>query len=342
MNRPNEDDWGPPVSLEAFRKSAQTCSPAFGGLRARLRPVLWMLVAFTFSGCSVKRFTVNRVGDALAGSSSAFAEEDDPELARAAVPFGLKTLEGLLAESPQHRGLLLAACSGFTQYAYAFVQQDADFMEAEDLGRATEIRARAKQLYLRAREFGLRGLELDCPDFRARFQADPEGTLALMTRSQVPLLYYTAASWAGAFSLDVADSTLSVDQTKIEKMMRRALTLDEAWQHGAIHEFLGSWEAGHAGAGGSLPKAHEHFERARQLSGGQRASVFVSQAEALAVGAQDRKTFEACLKEALALDVSKAPSQRLANRIAQKRARWLVSKVDDLFLDAPDKEGKQP
>jgi predicted anti-sigma-YlaC factor YlaD len=125
-------------------------------------------------------------------------------------------------------------------------------------------------------------------------------------------------------------------------MMRRALALDEAWQQGAIHEFLGAWEAGHAGTGGSLPRAREHFERARQLSAGQRASVFVSQAEALEVGVQDRHAFEACLKEALALDVSKAPSQRLANRIAQKRARWLVARAGDLFLDTPDKEGKQP
>ena len=39
-------------------------------------------------------------GDALAGTGSTFASDDDPELVGEAVPFGLKTMESLLAESP--------------------------------------------------------------------------------------------------------------------------------------------------------------------------------------------------------------------------------------------------
>jgi predicted anti-sigma-YlaC factor YlaD len=288
----------------------------------------------------VKRFVANRAGDALAASGSVFAEEEDPELARASVPFGLKTIEGLLAQSPHHKGLLLGACSGFTQYAYAFVQQDADLIEAQDLGRATELRGRAKNLYLRARNYGLRGLEEASPGFEARLRKDCDGALATLDRGQVPLLYYTAAAWAGAFALDVADSSLSVDQTLIEKMMQRALALDEAWDQGAIHEFLGAWEAGHGSVGGSLEKAHRHFERAQELCGGQRVSVFVGLAESVSVSAQDRPEFERCLKKALALDLSTAPSRRLANVLAQRRARWLLGRADDLFVDAPKAEEK--
>src|SRR5882762_1488437 len=77
-------------------------------------------------GCSVKRMAVNKVGDALAGGGTTFSSDDDPELIKSAVPFSLKLMESLLAESPRHRGLLLAACSGFTQYSFAFVNQEAD------------------------------------------------------------------------------------------------------------------------------------------------------------------------------------------------------------------------
>ena len=305
-------------------------------------PVLGALLVGASTACSLKRVAVNRVGDALAGSGDVFASEEDPELARAAGPFGLKTLEGLLAEAPAHRGLLLAACSGFTQYAYAFVQQDGDLLEAQDLARATELRVRAKKLYLRARDYGLRGLDAEAPGFRARFQGDPEGALAHLNRAQVPLLYYTAAAWAGAFALDVTDSHLSVDQSRIEMMMNRALALDEGWNQGAIHEFLGVWEAGHASAGGSMAKAMGHFQRAQMLSGGLRASVFVSLAEGPAVAAQDRKAFEARLGEALAIDAAKTPECRLANLIAQRRARWLLARMDDLFLEEPTAKEKEP
>src|SRR5437870_3948635 len=110
-------------------------------------------LAVAGSGCSIKRFAVNQVGNALAGGGTTFAADDDPELIKAAVPFSLKLMETLLAESPRHKGLLQAASSGFTQYAYAFVQEDADEMEDKDFAAATEMRVRAKRLYLRARNY---------------------------------------------------------------------------------------------------------------------------------------------------------------------------------------------
>ena len=84
------------------------------------------LVLSLAAGCSIRRMAVDTVGDALAGGGTTFATDDDPELIKAALPFSLKLMESLLVENPNHQGLLFATASGFTQYAYAFVQQDAD------------------------------------------------------------------------------------------------------------------------------------------------------------------------------------------------------------------------
>ncbi len=104
----------------------------------------------SLGACSIRRTAVNKIGDALANPGSNFAADDDPELVGQAIPFGLKTMEGLLEESPRHAGLLLATASGFVQYAYGWVQLEADIVEPKDLARATELRARAQKLYLRA------------------------------------------------------------------------------------------------------------------------------------------------------------------------------------------------
>src|SRR5215472_2394517 len=127
-----------------------------GPLALALSLVLLLALVFT-PGCSIRRIAVNKVGDALAGSGTTFASDDDPELVKAAVPFSLKLMEALLNESPRHEGLLLAATSGFTQYSYAFVQEDADETEDKDLAAAEEMRGRARRLYLRAHRYGLRG-----------------------------------------------------------------------------------------------------------------------------------------------------------------------------------------
>jgi predicted anti-sigma-YlaC factor YlaD len=291
-----------------------------------------LALAVSVSGCSIKKMAINTVGNALAESGSNFAADEDPELIAGALPFGLKTIEGLLASSPKHKGLLFASCSGFTQYAYAFVQQEADFVEAQDLQKATAMRARAKKLYLRAVGYGMRAFDVEFPGFSEQIRKDPDAALAKMTRKHVPLLYYTGAAWAAAFAIDVADSSLSVNQTAIEKMMRRALALDEAWGDGSLHDFFMSWEAAHASAGGSMAKAREHYARTKELSAGKRVSPLVSYAESILVTEQKKKEFEQVLNEALAIDIEKAPpEQRLANVIAQRRARWLLSKIDELF-----------
>ena len=97
---------------------------------------LLLAIAAVSSGCSIKKIAVNKLGDSLADSGTTFASDDDPDLVGEALPFSLKLMEGLLAENPRHRGLLLAASSGFTQYAYVYVQQDAERMEDQDQARA--------------------------------------------------------------------------------------------------------------------------------------------------------------------------------------------------------------
>ncbi len=58
------------------------------------------LVAAVVPACSIRKMAVNKLGDALAETGSSFSSDDDPELVGDAVPFGLKTMEALLAESP--------------------------------------------------------------------------------------------------------------------------------------------------------------------------------------------------------------------------------------------------
>jgi predicted anti-sigma-YlaC factor YlaD len=301
------------------------------------RQTLAALLAIVIAGlpaCSVRRLAVNALGDAMAQGTSSWASDDDPELIRQATPFALKTIESLLVESPHNRNLLLAAASGFTQYSYAFVQCEADYVEASDLQRAISLRAEARTLYRRARDYGLRGLEVDVPGFGDMVRKDAAGAAARAGKRDVPLLYWTAASWGALISLSKDNGAVTVDLPAVEAMMRRALALDEGFDEGAIHDFFIAYEGGRpAAAGGSAERARKHLERALVLSHGHRAAPLVSFAETVSVANQDRKEFEALLKQALAIDVNADPDQRLANLIEQRRARWLLSRADDLFIE---------
>ena len=299
--------------------------------------------ALLTAGCSIKRIAVNKLGNALAESGTTFASDDDPDLVGAAIPFSLKLMESLLASAPEHRGLLFATASGFTQYAYAYVQQQADMLEDQDVARATAERVRARRLYLRARGYGLRGLETRHDRFGEQLRGDPRAAVRVATAADVPLLYWTAAAWGAAIAVSKEVPELVADQPQVEALIDRALELDERFDGGAIHGFLISYELARQGVGGDPnARARAHFDRAVGLSGGQLASPYIAYAEAVSVSREDRREFESLLQQALAIEADARPEWRLANLIMQRRARWLLSRVDQLFLSAGHESTGRP
>ena len=163
-----------------------------------------------------------------------------------------------------------------------------------------------------------------------RFRRTPKGALALMTRGDVPALYWTGVAWGGA------------------PPWRRIRLRD--WRGRArARAFYPCVGAGRGMGGGDHPRsddcrgrfavdpgriparAKQHFDRAVALANGQSAFAYVALATSVAQPAKDKAAFERLLKSALAVDVSARPSIRLANLIAQKRARGLLSQIGRLF-----------
>jgi predicted anti-sigma-YlaC factor YlaD len=227
-------------------------------------------------------------------------------------------------------------------YAYGWVQMDADALEATDLARATAMRERSRRLYLRARNYGLRGLEVRHKGFGQALRANAQTSVRLAKVKDVPLLYWTALSWAAAISLSKDNPDLIADLPLVEAMMDRALALDEAFDHGALHSYFITSEMSRSGGSGDpAARSRQHFERALALSGGQQAGPMVSFAEAVCVQKQDLQQFESLLRQVLAINPDLKPEWRLANLVMQRRAKWLLSRTDQLFLRAAPAQGEK-
>jgi hypothetical protein len=123
-------------------------------------------------------------------------------------------------------------------------------------------------------------------------------------------------------------------------LMKRAYELDPDFNNGAIDDFYilyyGSLPDG---LGRDWALAQVHYERAIAKSGGLAASPFVSWAQAVAAPSQDYPAFKGNLEKALAVDNSKCKTsdEKLANKIAQKKARYLLDNAD-LFIIRPDED----
>ncbi|MGD0872700.1 MAG: TRAP transporter TatT component family protein [Bryobacteraceae bacterium] len=305
-----------------------------------MKPLIAALLLLLSTGCSIKRVAINKLGNALASGGGTFTSDNDPELVEAAIPFGLKLYESLLAESPKHAGLLLAAAQGFTEFSYAFVDSRIDEAKEQNLDRANALRARARKLYLRAYGYAMRGLEARYPGFAKALDDDAETALKRVHMRDVPLLYWTAASRGLAISLSKTSPEMIAELPLVETIVRRVAELDEGFENGAVPEFLITFEAARTDvkAEEAQKLMRRHFERAIELSQGKRAGTYVSFAENACLPAQNAAEFKSMLEKALAVDPDADPDNRLATLVAQRRARWLLEHIDELFLESAPKE----
>jgi predicted anti-sigma-YlaC factor YlaD len=239
--------------------------------------------------------------------------------------------------------MLLAATSGFTEYSYAFVGQPAERAFTENVEESKALRGRSRRLYLRARAYGMRALEVRYPGFNAALDQDPPTALARVRKRDVPLLYWTAAAHGLAISASKDDPEMIAQLPVVEAFIRRAMELDAAWNEGALPEFLINIEAARSGVAAAELQARirRYYEQALSLSGGQRASLFVSYAENSSIPAQNRTQFRELLERALKIDPDQHPETRLATLLAQRRARWLLGRTDELFLELPTTAEKE-
>ena len=275
---------------------------------------------------------VNAIVPTLA-NPAVYRSEEDLELVRDALPFLLKTIESILDTSPQQDQALVFACTGFTLYANAFIQVDADLAElAGDYESELSLRDRTWRLYVRARNYCLRSLELKYDGIAERLRQDPEAAVAVTDADDVEVLFLLSAAWGLAIS-NALTPELVADLPAVRALLERALELDEDYDRGSLHSVLITIEALPPELGGSPERAREHFDRAIELSEGLDAAPFVAYAAGVLVPAENRAEFQQRLDQALAIDPDEDTSLRLLNKVNQKRARMLLDHIDDLFFD---------
>jgi predicted anti-sigma-YlaC factor YlaD len=293
------------------------------------------MLTISFSGCSVKKWALTKVAGALtAEGGTVFTGDDDPQLIADALPFALKTYESLLQSLPENQDLLISTGKAFSMYAYAFILAPADTLPDTKIAEKNAQYKRAKRMFLRARGYMLRACELRYPGFNALLESDKtDSALAMTGIADTALLYWTGASWMGAFTADKFDMSLAVDMKKPVAFLERLLTLKESYGDGAVHEFFISYYGSMpVSMGGSEEKSREHFARALELSKGAKAGPYVSLASSVCVSRQYAEEFKTLLEKALALDIDSSVTNRLANIISQTKAKWLLANTGNYFL----------
>ena len=298
-------------------------------------PVAVVLVPLVCSGCV--GMTVGMTAPVVKIASQHFASESDVTLAREASPGQLETAEGFLAADPENRILLGVVAQGYIEYPFGFLEDDLESLpdDPDHAAQRTAITVRATGLYDRALGFALRLLQLDDKNFPAAFNKDvasADAEAKKLDKDSAPGLLFAGFALASSINLNRDDVSRVVDLPKAIALIKRSHELDPKFYNGGAAMTLGIIYSSQGKAmGGDPDLAKKMFDEAIALNNGKYLMPKVMLARFYAVVIQDRALFEKTLKEVLATPANVFPEQRLANLLAQKRAKRYLAHADDYF-----------
>ena len=281
-----------------------------------IRSLFALLLLFSLSGCA--SIVASTTSGMAAGLSNAILEQNDPETVESGTPAYLLLIDGLILDNPKNETLLLSGARLFGAYAGVFVQDN----------------ERAQRLTTRARDYAERALCAHRATFcnlATRPFDDYRAALAKTEKRDVPFLYTLGSTWAGWIQAHSSDWNAVADLARVRAVMERVVELDETYDSGSAHLYLGVMSTLLPPTLGGKPEVgRTHFERAIVLSQGRDLMAKVEYARRYARLVFDRALHDRLLNEVLQAPVT-APGLTLRNTLAQRAARDLLKSADKYF-----------
>lgn len=277
-------------------------------------PVLLMLSAL--AGCA--SFATSATSRFASNLSATILNQDDPETVEAGMPAYLLLVDSLIDGDPENENLLLSGSKLYGAYASAFIKEP----------------ERTKRFARKARDYSDRALCVhgaQLCNLLERPYDDFAAAIGSLKAGDVPLLYASGAAWAGWIQTNSSDWNAIASLAKVKAMMARVVELDETYDHGEAHLYLGVIATLFPAALGGRPEEGRiHFERAIELSQGHDLMAKVEYARRYARITYDRPLHDRLLREVLDADVA-APGLTLSNVLAKRQARELLASADSYF-----------
>lgn len=274
------------------------------------------LLIFVLSGCSL--YIRSATGDLTNNLKTAILDNDDPETVEAGAPAYLLLIDSLAASDPENAEILRVAATLYTAYSDVFVSDDSRRKKLTRKGLDYALRAACLQ---RKESCDLR--ETTFESFTANIQS--------MTDEDLPTLYTLGSAWASWIRTRAGDWDAVAELPRVSLIMTRVLQLDEGWEKGSAHLYLGLLDTLlPQSMGGKPEEGRQHFERAIALSGGGNLTAKVMYARQYARSVFDRELHDRLLQEVLGA-APEAPGFTLANVLAQKEAEKLLAGSAEYF-----------
>ena len=281
-----------------------------------IRATIGLAAILMLNGCaSMISSATARMADNL---TTAMLNQTDLDTVREGAPAYLILIDGLIEGDPENTDLLLAGSKLYFSYTSAFIDDE----------------ERAKRLADKSLAYATTALCLENPDLCMMLSSKLaifKQALGNASIRDLPVIYGYASALTIWIQANAADWGAIAKLPQLTVLFERSVELDETFDHGGAHVFLGVLGTKLPPSFGGKPeKGRAHFERAIEISEGKNLMIHVLMAESYA-----RLVFNQALHDELLQTVLEQPASEpgftLINTLAKQRAAVLLAESNDFF-----------
>lgn len=284
--------------------------------RALSTGICLLALLSSLQGCS--SLIANQTASMADDLSTAIYNSNDVDSVGQAIPTFLLVMDSMVEGNPESAQLLKTAAQLNDAYAGVFVPEP-------------ERQAKISQKSL---DYAWRALcahdkstcnwpELDYSSF--------EGELGRLNKKDLPYVYTLAVSWLNWIRAHSDDWNAIAELPRSELLLRQVVALDDSYENGMAHLYLGGIATLLPPALGGKPEVgRAHFERAIEISDDNNMMAKVVYAQQYARMMFDQELHHRLLTEVVTGDPN-VPGYVLINTVAQEQATALLASESDYF-----------
>tara|TARA_B100000579_G_C22771692_1_gene824289 strand:- start:43 stop:882 length:840 start_codon:yes stop_codon:yes gene_type:complete len=218
------------------------------------------------------------------------------------------------------------------EYGFGIIMEQASRLIDEDYSLAMAKYEQANKIFSEARDSGISIISKKYPSFNNWLN---KKTSIDFTADDMNDIYWLAASIGGCISSSRGDPFELINLPNVGRLLRAGININPGWGNGSFYSAMISFTTTRSDLNEIMLRdsVDFYFDKAILYSNGKDAGPYLTYAESIHKPFQERKNFVDKLNYVINMENKPSNQFELTNLLAKSRAKWLLARTDEYFLE---------
>ena len=218
------------------------------------------------------------------------------------------------------------------EYGFGIIMEQANRLIDEDYSLAMAKYEQANKIFSEARDSGISIISKKYPNLKKWLNKEASIDFNADDMNDI---YWLAASIGGCISSSRGNPFELINLPNVGRLLRTGIDINPEWENGSFYSAMISFTTTRSDLNEIMLRdsVDYYFDKAVLYSDGKDAGPYLTYAESIHKPFQERKNFVDKLNYVINMENKPNNEFELTNLLAKSRAKWLLARTDEYFLE---------